>query len=83
MSTATTRADTITCPHCDARNRVPAAAISSAMANPDRVSGYRQRCNLNVPVAPWNGMRTRLSVRNVGVPYHPMANPLVFKCGCP
>jgi thioredoxin 2 len=26
MSTATTRADTVACPHCGARNRVPAAA---------------------------------------------------------
>lgn len=63
--------------------RVPAAAIAVALAQPDRVSGYNLLCNPNRPAAPHNHFRRSLTIRNLGVAYHPLLNPIVFKCGCP
>lgn len=63
-------------------DRVPASVIAAALASPDTISGYGERCNPNAPLSPWNTMRTYLSIRNVGAPYHPTFNGLVYVCGC-
>jgi hypothetical protein len=34
-------------------------------------------------VGPFNPLRTCLTLRNPGQPYHPLFNSLVFKAGCP
>ena len=63
--------------------RVPAAVISRALANPWDVFGWMQPANAGLPPGPGNPPRTRLSLRNLGTPYHPLYNPVVFKVGCP
>ncbi len=63
--------------------RVPAQVVSDALANPSRIQGYGQLQNPGVPEGPWNQRRTRLSLQNIGLPYHPLFNGLVFKAGCP
>jgi len=64
-------------------NRVPAAAINAALAAPDRVYGYNLRCNPNREPHPFfNPPRRWLGLRNPNIPYHPVYNGLVFKCGC-
>jgi len=63
--------------------RVPPAAISAALANPEHVYGWMEPANPALPPGPNNPPKTRLSIRNLGVPYHPLSNPLVFKVGCP
>jgi hypothetical protein len=62
---------------------VPGAAINAALANQAGVFGYGMLCYPNRPPGPYNGLRTHLSLRNAGIPYHPVYNGLVFKCGCP
>jgi uncharacterized protein YegL len=62
--------------------RVPRAAIDAALANP-AAFGLGQPCNPGRPEGPTNPPKTSLGLRNPGVAYHPLANPLVFKCGCP
>lgn len=69
---------------CDfIRGRVPDAVIASALANPQKVYGYNQPRNPNVPPGRYNLPRTHLSLMNTHVPYHPLFNTLVFKPGCP
>ncbi len=63
--------------------RVPDAAIQAALANPSNVMGWLDRCNPAIPGSPVNGLRYNLSLRNSAVPYHPIYNHLVFRCGCP
>jgi hypothetical protein len=65
------------------QNRVPAVVIQAAMANPAMVRGWHERCNPSAPPNPSNGLRGSLSVLNIGVPFHPTFNPVVWKCGCP
>jgi hypothetical protein len=67
----------------DIQNKVPPAAIQAAMANPETVSGWGERCNPSVAPGPFNGRRTNLTLQNAGAPYHPTYNPVVYKCGCP
>jgi hypothetical protein len=69
------------CDHIQAL--VPNAAINAAVANPDRTFGYNTLCYPNRPAGPFNMLRSKLSLRNPGVPYHPVYNGLVWKCGCP
>lgn len=64
-------------------SRVPPAAISAALADPQHVRGWQEPLNPGLPPGPNNPLRTRLSLQNIGVPYHPLHNPLVFKIGCP
>lgn len=61
----------------------PASAIAAALANPTGVSGYGRPCHPNLPPGPLNWPRRWLSLRNLNVPYHPLFNALIFKCGCP
>lgn len=64
-------------------SRVPPAVISRALANPWDVFGWMQPANPALPPSPGNPLKTRLSMRNLGTPYHPLSNPVVFKVGCP
>jgi hypothetical protein len=69
---------------CDnIKNRVPAAAINAAVANPASVQGWGMLCNPSLPPSVWNQPRSWLSMRNPGVPYNPLFNSLVWSCGCP
>lgn len=64
--------------------RVPAAAIDAALANPDRVDGWKRRQNPNIPADPYmNPAAASLTLRNVGVPWHPLFNGLMYRTGCP
>lgn len=62
--------------------RVPAAAISQAMNDPASVNGWGERCNPGQPPGPWNGPRTRLTLHNSGVAFHPLYNSVEWSCGC-
>lgn len=64
-------------------NRVPAVVVDAALADPSRVLGWGERCNAAVPFGPFNPRKSRLTLLNPGVPYHPTLNSVVFKCGCP
>jgi hypothetical protein len=64
-------------------DRVPAAAIAWAVANPTLVGGWDQLSNPNVPESPFNPRRRSLCLVNIGLPYHPLYNALVYKAGCP
>jgi hypothetical protein len=64
-------------------NRVPKSVIDAALANPDTVAGWNQLANPSAPQSPYNQPRRQLSLRNIGVPFHGMFNPVVYKAGCP
>lgn len=63
--------------------RIPLAVQEDAATNPDRYSGWGLPRNPSLPSGPANPWRTWLSLRNAGLPYHPLANPPVWKVGCP
>jgi len=64
-------------------NRVPTAAISRALANPQLVRGWGELANPSAPPSPYNQLRRWLSLHNISAPFHPLHNTLVFKAGCP
>lgn len=68
------------CPNLDAK--VPAAALAQALSNPSALSGFGTPCNPNVPVSPVNPIRRHVTLRNVNLPYHPLYNGFVLRCGC-
>ncbi len=61
---------------------VPQQVINDALANPSSVQGYGARCYPSQPPSPYNLTRHYLSLRRP-VPYHPLFNGLIYKCGCP
>ncbi len=63
--------------------RVPPMVVADALANPDGQHGWGRLCQPGVPPSPFNTVRSVLCLQNMGKPYHPMFNPLVWKCGCP
>jgi len=63
--------------------RVPPAAIAVAVASPHRVRGWNELANPAEPPSPFNLRRRMLSIQNIGRPYHPAFNDLVYKVGCP
>ncbi len=69
------------CPNLD--TKVPASVIAAALGSPDSVSGWMELCNPSLPPSIWNTQRHHLSLRNSGLPYHPLYNGVVYKCGCP
>lgn len=81
-STATVVAG-VACVCEQVRERVPIAAVNSAVAQPGRIHGWQQPVNPNVPEGPFNRLRQCLALVNPNVPYHPLHNGLVFKGGCP
>lgn len=66
------------------RNRVPAAVINAAVANPNGVRGFGEPCNQSLPPDPFSNPPKRyLSLQNIGIPWDTLGNPLIYKCGCP
>jgi hypothetical protein len=63
--------------------QVPPAVVADAVANPDRVRGWRLPLNPNTPVGPGNPLRTCLALARPSVPYHPVWNTVTWKVGCP
>jgi hypothetical protein len=63
--------------------KVPEPAIHAALANPQHIRGWMEPLNPALPVGPNNPRKTWLSLQNLGAPYHPLFNTLVFKVGCP
>jgi hypothetical protein len=63
--------------------RVPAAIIAAAVESPERIHGWRQALDPGKPVGPFNPLRESLSLRNIGLAYSPLGNPLEFHVGCP
>ncbi|MEO8084323.1 MAG: hypothetical protein ABI780_10905, partial [Ardenticatenales bacterium] len=82
VPTSSATPDPKACPGLE--TKAPAAAINAAVANAAQVSGYGMACNPNTPWNPVsNPLRNYLSLRNVNVPYHPVYNGFIWKCGCP
>lgn len=68
------------CPHV----RAPQAAIDAALADWILTEGALLPRNPSVPYdAHFNPLRTSLTLRNRGRPWHPAYNSLVLKAGCP
>lgn len=65
------------------QGKVPPAVISAAMANPNTVAGWLLPVNPNMPAGPGNPLRHSLTLTDVGKPFHPLYNDLVWKVGCP
>ncbi|MCC7019188.1 MAG: hypothetical protein IT332_05505 [Ardenticatenales bacterium] len=68
------------CPQVE--SKAPAAALAQALSNPASLSGYNAPCNPNVPQSPVNPIRRHVTLRNVNLPYHPLYNGFVLRCGC-
>ncbi len=64
-------------------NKVPPAVIAGALANPTSIAGWGQACNPNLPPSAFNTLRVWLSLLDWGKSYHPLYNPVQYKCGCP
>lgn len=71
-----------TCICQSTRDIVPAAVVTSALANPASISGWGQPRDPGKPVSPFNPLRECLVMRNSAVPYHPLYNSLVWSAGC-
>jgi hypothetical protein len=65
------------------QGKVPAQVIADGLANPNKVAGWLQPANPNLPAGPANPLRHYLSMQNPGLPWHPLYNDLVYKVGCP
>lgn len=57
-------------------------AIFNALFEPEKVRGYGELCNANIPGSPYNSTKRYLQLLDPGKPFHPLYNPLVYKCGC-
>ncbi|MBK6768018.1 MAG: VWA domain-containing protein [Ardenticatenales bacterium] len=64
------------------RSPVPPDVIAAALAHPERVSGWGLRCSTNQPASPANPLRQSLRLARPGMAYHPVANGVVWACGC-
>ncbi|MEO8082801.1 MAG: hypothetical protein ABI780_03200 [Ardenticatenales bacterium] len=62
--------------------KAPAAAIAQALSAPASLNGYMMPCNPNVPISPVNPLRRYLTLRNINLPYHPLYNGMILRCGC-
>jgi hypothetical protein len=67
---------------CLKRQAVPIPVLWWAVSHPSQVHGYGITCNPNVPIGPTNPFRNKLTLINPNVRYHPVFNPLVWRCGC-
>lgn len=64
------------------RSRVPSAVINAAVADPESIDGWMQLLNPGVPPGPDNPPRTCLALRNRGLDFHLLFNPLHWRVGC-
>jgi Mg-chelatase subunit ChlD len=63
--------------------RVPPAVVADALANPTHYDGYMQRLDPKKPASPANPPRDCLTLMNVNLAYHPLANGPRWRVGCP
>lgn len=63
-------------------SQVPNAVINAALGNPASVNGWGQTCNPNLAQSPANPLRGWLGLQNRAVPYHPLFNSVIWRCGC-
>lgn len=63
-------------------NRVPSVVQAAAMSSPERFSGWARPMNPALPVSKANPLRTWLSMVDLGKPFS-IANPVIWKSGCP
>lgn len=64
------------------QSRVPSAVINAAVADPESIDGWMQLLNPGVPPGPDNPRRTCLALRNRGLDFHLLFNPLHWRVGC-
>lgn len=65
------------------RLRAPAHVISAALANPERILGWRDPLNPNLrPGELPNPRRLCLDLRNRNISWHPLFNRVVWRAGC-
>jgi len=64
------------------RGRVPAAVLNHALANPWQVQGFGEPQSPNLPPGPTNPRRLSLTLRNPGLAWDTLFNPLLFRSGC-
>lgn len=68
---------------CDnIKSRVPNAVLNDAATAPDKIAGYKQPCNPNLPPGVNNPLRHYLGLRNPAAAYHPLFNGVIWRCGC-
>jgi uncharacterized protein YegL len=68
---------------CDAvRNRVPRAVINFAMANPEKIQGWKWLLDPNKPPSPANPRRECLDLRSSDLDYHWLFNAPIWRVGC-
>ena len=63
-------------------NRVPFMAYVHCLANAGACGGWDELCFPTLPPSVFNRRRTWLDLLNPSMPYHPLSNPVRFKCGC-
>lgn len=63
-------------------SKVPTAVIAAAVANPERVHGYGQLEFPSLPPGYNNPRRMSLTLRNQGLAWQLVHNPLVYRAGC-
>jgi hypothetical protein len=64
-------------------NRVPRAVLDAALANPERVGCWNQLQNPSLPPGPINARRVWLTLRNPGLPFDLLFNPVLYRASCP
>jgi hypothetical protein len=57
-------------------------AYVNCLANAHACGGWNELCFPNLPPSLFNRHRTWLDLLNPAMPYHPLSNPVRFKCGC-
>ena len=68
---------------CDiVRDRVPAAVIADALANPNQYYGWGVLLDPGKPAGPGNPVRECLSLINLNIDYHPLWNRPIWRVGC-
>lgn len=65
------------------RERVPGVVVNDAVANPARYYGWLMLLDPGKPPSPANPPRTCLTLRSVGLAYHPVWNKPEWRVGCP
>ncbi len=64
------------------RGKVPPAVINEALANPFQIEGFAQRQFPSLPPGPQNPRRLSLTLRNPGLAWDALFNPVIFKASC-
>ena len=68
---------------CDiVRRNVPPAVIADALANPEKYRGWQELLDPGKPESPMNPKRECLEMQYIGLDYHPLYNPPIWRIGC-